>query len=60
MSSILFILSEGNDLNVPENQQQQAELSKPKKLSVQTKSSLTELISKRNTKREQVKCACGK
>lgn len=51
---------EGNNLNVPENQQQQQEISKQKKISVQAKASLAKLISKRNAKREQVKCACGK
>lgn len=50
---------EGNDLNFPENQQQQQQLSTRKRVSVQTIPSLAELLSKRNMKREQVKCACG-
>ncbi|GBC11235.1 uncharacterized protein OCT59_025623 [Rhizophagus irregularis] len=49
---------EGNDLNFPEIQQQQQELYTRKSVSVQTKPSFAELLSKRNMKREQVKCAC--
>ncbi|GBB98246.1 hypothetical protein RclHR1_03180011 [Rhizophagus clarus] len=52
------VSSEGNDLNVLENQQRQQEIYKQKRILVQTKSSPSKLISKRNTKREQVKCAC--
>lgn len=57
----MLVPSEECNLNSAlENQQQQKELFKQKKIEVQSQTSLTWLTTERTTKREQVKCACGK
>lgn len=56
----MLVPSEEINLNARESQQQQQELSEQKRNEVQPQSSLIWPTTKRTTKREQVRCACGK